>query len=205
MNAILISWVPASFILAAVAFLIPFGKIADIYGRKKIFIIGLGIFTVSSFFLGISSSSTELVLFRTVQGVGSSMIFGTGIAILTSVFPAGERGKALGLNVASVYLGLSLGPFLGGIITQHLGWRSIFFLNVPIGLFIILLTFLKLKGEWAEAKKEKFDYAGSTIYSLSIILLMYGFSLLPNFFCFSYSVGLGILGFILFIKRSHIC
>lgn len=201
MNAILISWVPASFILAAVAFLIPFGKIADIYGRKKIFIIGLGIFTVSSFFLGISSSSTELVLFRTVQGVGSSMIFGTGIAILTSVFPAGERGKALGLNVASVYLGLSLGPFLGGIITQHLGWRSIFFLNVPIGLFIILLTFLKLKGEWAEAKKEKFDYAGSTIYSLSIILLMYGFSLLPNFSAFLFS-GLGILGFILFIKRS---
>ncbi len=201
MNAILISWVPASFILAAVAFLIPFGKIADIYGRKRIFIIGLVIFTGSSFFLGISGSATELILFRTVQGVGSSMIFGTGIAILTSVFPASERGKALGLNVASVYLGLSLGPFLGGIITQHLGWRSIFFLNVPIGFFIILLTFLKLKGEWAEAKKEKFDYAGSTIYSLSIISLMYGFSLLPNFSAFLF-IGLGILGFILFIKRG---
>ncbi len=201
MDAILISWVPTSFILAAVAFLIPFGKIADIYGRKKIFTIGIGIFTISSFFLGISNSATELILFRTVQGIGSSMIFGTGIAILSSVFPPNERGKALGINVASVYLGLSLGPFLGGIITQHLGWRSIFFLNVPLGLFIILLTFLKLKGEWCEAKGERFDYIGSILYSFSIILFMYGISLTPSFSALLLSCG-GVLGFILFVKRG---
>lgn len=201
MNAILISWVPTSFILAAVAFLIPFGKIADIYGRKRIFTIGIGIFTISSFLLGISNSATQLIIFRTVQGIGSSMIFGTGIAILSSVFPPNERGKALGLNVASVYLGLSLGPFLGGIITQHLGWRSIFFLNVPLGLFIILLTFLKLKGEWSEAKGERFDYIGSILYSFSIILFMYGLSLIPSFSALLFGCG-GILGFILFIKRG---
>ncbi|MBE0425334.1 MAG: MFS transporter [Nitrospirae bacterium] len=201
MDAVLLSWVPTSFILAAVAFLIPFGRVADIYGRKKIFAIGITVFTFSAFFIGISTSATELILFRVFQGLGSAMVFGTGIAILTSVFPANERGKALGLNVASVYLGLSLGPFLGGLFTQYFGWRSIFFLNIPIGLFIIVLILFKLQEEWSEARGEKFDYAGSVLYSLSIILLMYGLSLLPEFTAVWFT-GTGILGFLIFVRRE---
>ena len=84
------------------------------------------------------------------------MIFVTGVAILTSAFPARERGRVLGINVAPVYLGLSLGPFLGGILTESLGWRSIFWVNVPLGLFVIFMILWKLKGEWAEAKGEIF-------------------------------------------------
>jgi EmrB/QacA subfamily drug resistance transporter len=202
MNAVLLSWVPTSFILAAVTFLIPFGKIADIYGRKRIFAIGIMVFTFSSFLLGVSTSATELIIFRVFQGLGSAMIFGTGIAILTSVFPANERGRALGLNVAAVFLGLSLGPFLGGFFTQHLGWRSIFFLNIPLGLFIIALILFKLKGEWSEAKGEKFDYAGSVLYSLSIILLMYGLSLLPKFSAVWF-MGASISGFFIFVRRER--
>jgi MFS family permease len=96
------------------------------------------------------------------------MIFGTGIALLTSIFSSQERGKILGINVAAVYLGLSVGPFLGGFLTLHFGWRSIFLVNIPLGVMIVAFTSLKLKGEWAGAKGEKFDVTGSIIYCLSL-------------------------------------
>jgi len=179
-DAVMLNWVATSFLLAAAMFLVPFGKIADIYGRKKIFINGILIFTISSFLCGISLSGEQIILLRFLQGIGSAMIFGTGIAILTSVYPPAERGKALGINVASVYTGLSLGPFLGGILTHNMGWRSIFFAIVPIGLIVILITLWKLRGEWAEAKGEKFDLNGSIIYGVSLLVLILGFSLLPG-------------------------
>jgi len=126
------------------------------------------------------------------------MLFGTAVAIITSVFPIAERGKALGINVASVYSGLSLGPFLGGLLTQHFGWTSIFLANVPLGLILIALIFWKLKGEWAEAKGEKFDFGGSLIYSLMLVAIMYGFSTLPAILgiCLIVAGALGILAFV---------
>ncbi len=202
MNAVMISWIPTSFILSAVTLLIPFGKLADIYGRKKIFTIGIGVFTCASLLLAISMSAAQFIAFRVLQGCGSAMIFGTGIAILTSVFPADERGKALGFNVASVYVGLSLGPFLGGLLTQHFGWRSIFLINIPLGLIIILLVICKLKGEWAEAIGEKFDYIGALLYSFSVITFTYGISLMPRVYAFWF-VGLGLLSFYIFLRRER--
>ena len=121
-----------------------------------------------------------LIFFRIIQGIGVAMIFGTSWAILTSIFPVGERGKALGITIAAVYFGLSTGPFLGGFLTQNLGWRSIFLINVPLGLFVIILIFWKLKGEWSEAKGESFDIVGSIIFGLTLAAVMYGFSLLPE-------------------------
>lgn len=180
MHAILLSWVPVAYILSAAIFLVPLGKIADIYGRKRIFIVGTYIFTVASFLIGISFNPEMIIACRVLQGIGAAMLFGTGIAILSSVFPPGERGRVLGINVSAVYLGLSLGPFLGGLLTQHLGWRSIFFFNCPAGFIIILLTLKRLKGEWAEAKGESFDFIGSVIYSIMLLSLMYGFSRLPS-------------------------
>jgi MFS family permease len=118
-------------------------------------------------------------VFRIIQGTGGAMIFGTGVAIITSVFPPGERGRALGINVAAVYLGLSLGPFMGGILTGHFGWRSIFFVNTIIGILLTTLVFWKLKGEWAGSEGETFDFTGSVIYGFSLALIMYGFSRLP--------------------------
>jgi MFS family permease len=115
MDAISLSWVGTSYILAAAIFLVPFGRMADIYGRKKIFTYGILIYTVTSLLSAISISTFSLIFLRVLQGIGGAMIFGTGVAILTSVFPVQERGKVLGKNVAAVYLGLSLGPFLGGI------------------------------------------------------------------------------------------
>lgn len=176
MDAVLLSWISTSFLLSAAIFLVPFGRIADIHGRKKVFLSGISIYTLACLLSALSPSAGVLIASRVMQGIGSSMIFGTGVAILTSVFPAGERGRALGINVASVYLGLSLGPFIGGSITEHFGWRAIFLANIPLGLFIILLVIGKIKGEWAEARGEKLDIMGSIIYGLSLMAVMYGFS-----------------------------
>ena len=198
MDAVLLAWVPTSYLLSATVFLLPFGRIADIYGRKKIFTYGIIIYTISSLLSATSTSAIMLICFRIPQGIGGAMIFGTGVAILTSAYPVEERGKALGINVASVYLGLSLGPFLGGLLTQYFGWRSIFLANLPLGATIITLLFWKLKGEWAEARGEKFDLSGSIIYGLAVVAMMYGFSLLPEM----PGVGvilLGILGIVAFV------
>ncbi len=180
MDAISMSWVVSIYLLSSAVFLLPIGRVADIYGRKKILLLGIISFTVFSFLLAITTSSVLLIILRALQGIGSAMIFVTGVAILTSAFPARERGRVLGINVTSVYLGLSLGPFLGGILTQSLGWRSIFWVNVPLGLLVTFMIIWKLNGEWAEAKGEKFDFTGSFIYAASLICAMYGLSVLPE-------------------------
>jgi EmrB/QacA subfamily drug resistance transporter len=181
MDAISLSWVATAYIVASAIFLVPFGRLADIYGMKKVYFIGICIFTLSSFFMGIAGTATALIVHRVIQGIGAAMLFGTGVAILSHVFPIEERGKVLGINVAAVYLGLSFGPFIGGILTQHLGWRSTFFVNVPLGLIIIISTLWKLKGEWADSRGEKFDVVGSLIYTTMIFAVMYGFSHLSSF------------------------
>jgi EmrB/QacA subfamily drug resistance transporter len=181
LNALELSWVATAYLLASAVFLVPFGRIGDIYGRKKIFLIGIIIDAVSTLLCITSHSGLTLIIFRAMQGLGSAMIFGTGVAILTSSIPAGERGKVLGINVAAVYAGLSVGPLLGGAMTAYFGWRSIFALNAALGLIIIVALLWKLKGEWADARGEKFDYIGSIIYSLALIAVMFGFSELPDF------------------------
>ncbi len=198
MDAVLLSWVSSSYILAAAMFLVPFGRIADIYARKRVLMWGMMIYTLSSFLCGISFSPLMLISSRVLQGIGASMIFSTGVAIVTSVFPEGERGKALGINVASVYLGLSLGPFFGGFLTEHLGWRSIFLINIPLGLIMVGSVRWKLQGEWAAARGEKFDFFGSVIYSLTLVAIMYGFALLPRE-SGEAVILLGVLGFWAFI------
>lgn len=190
MDAVLLSWVVTSYALTGAIFLVPFGKAADIYGRNKIFQYGIVLFTLPMLLLPFSISGPMLIILRLLQGFGSSMTYSTGFAILTSAFPAGERGKVMGINVAAVYSGLSLGPFLGGFLTQHFGWRSIFIASVPFCLVILYFAFWKLKGEWSEATEEKFDLIGSVIYSLALATMMYGFTLLPN----KVGIGLTLIG-----------
>ena len=197
-DAILLSWISASFLLTSAIFTLPFGRIADIYGLKRIFTYGIITYAIFSFLSGIAPSAILLILFRAFQGIGASMMFGTGIAILTSVFPLAERGKALGINLAGVYFGLSIGPFLGGILTQYLGWRSIFFLNVLLGLIVISFVFFRLKGEWAECIGEKFDLKSAVVYSFALLFLMYGFSLIPETLGIILTI-IGIIGILIFI------
>jgi len=198
MDAVLLGWVATSYLLAAAMFLVPLGKMADIHGRKRIFAWGVLVYTLASLLCALAPSAAWFIGFRGLQGIGSALIFGTSVAILTSVFPPGERGRALGITVATTYLGLSLGPVLGGFLTGLLGWRSIFLINIPFGVLILPLALWKLKGEWAEAKGERFDLAGSIVYSLSLLALMVGFSRLPG----SLGVWLtlaGIVGIALFV------
>jgi EmrB/QacA subfamily drug resistance transporter len=178
LDAILLGWISTSYLLAAAIFIVPFGRLADIHGRKRIFAYGISLFTVTSLLAAVAPSVPWLILSRVGQGVGSAMIFGTGVAILTSVFPAAERGR-LGINVAAVCVGLSLGPFIGGFL-QSLGWRSIFAVNVPLGLVALAFVVWQLRGEWAEAQGESFDLVGSVVYAIALLALMVGFSLLPD-------------------------
>jgi EmrB/QacA subfamily drug resistance transporter len=199
LSAIVMSWVPTSYLLSAAMFLVPFGRIADIYGRKRIFSYGIRIYTLAALLLALSPSALFLICFRLLEGFGGAMIFGTGIAIVTSVFPPSERGRALGINVAAIYLGLSLGPVLGGFLTQQFGWRSIFLTNIPVGLLVIFLLTTKLKGEWAGSQGEKFDLAGAVVYGGALVAFMYGLSRLPEYVGV-WLVLAGIIGIAFFVR-----
>jgi EmrB/QacA subfamily drug resistance transporter len=199
-NAVTLNWIVSSYILATAMILLPAGRMADIIGRKKVFTGGIILFIASSVLCALSPNVFFLITFRVFQGTGSALIFGTGVAIITSVFSPGERGRALGINVSAVYIGLTLGPFGGGLLTQYLGWRSIFWFTVPIGIIVLLLILSKLKTEWAEAKGESFDWKGTIFYALSLVFIMYGFSQLPDWtgFLFLASGIITLMVFILF-------
>ncbi|MCK9299387.1 MAG: MFS transporter, partial [Methanoculleus sp.] len=138
LDAVSLSLVASSYLLATAIFLVPLGRCADIYGRKLVFTIGVVVFTASALLSALATSGLMLILFRFLEGVGSAMIYGTGIAMITSVFPPEERGRALGINVTAVYIGLSIGPLLGGFLTEFLTWRSIFLTNIPLGIYIVV-------------------------------------------------------------------
>ncbi len=200
-NIILLGWIPTVFVLANAAFILPFGRLGDIIGRKRIFTYGVFIYTVASFLAAFSWSGILLIIFSFVQGIGCSLMFATGVALLSSVYQSEHRGEALGIYVTAVYIGLFLGPILGGFLAQNFGWRSIFIFNVPFGILIFSLIRLRLPGEWKGSEGERFEIIGSIIYTLSVIAVMYGFSTLNNdlgiFVLFA-----GVLGVLIFILNE---
>jgi len=197
-STVQLSWVVTSYLLASAAFLVPLGRVADLWGRKKVFTTGVILHTLSSSFCAVAGSVETLIILRCLQGIGGAMIFGTAVAILTSVYPPQERGKVLGFNAAAVYTGLSLGPVLGGFLTHYLGWHSIFWFNALWGLPIIYFALIKLKGEWAEAKGERFDPAGAFIYVFTLVTLMYGLSSIASVTGAKWILLLGLLGLLVF-------
>jgi EmrB/QacA subfamily drug resistance transporter len=199
MGAVSLAWINTAFLLAAATFLIPFGRLGDIHGRKQIFMWGILGFAVSSGLLAMAGSGHSVILGRAVQGLGASMVFATGLPILMSVYPAGKRGAVLGLNVAAVYLGLSMGPYVGGLITGHLGWRYVFWMNVPVGLFILAISFFMLEGDWADAKGARFDLAGSVLLGLALLTTMLGLTRLPSISAVALLV-VGLVSLILFVR-----
>ncbi len=201
-SAILLSWVATSYLLAAGVSLVPMGRLADIIGRIKILGCGFGIFALSSLCCALAPNVIFLLLCRGLQGLGGGMIFSTGMAILTSVFPPHQRGRVLGLAVTAVYIGLLTGPFCGGLLTHYLGWRSlfivIFFLSgIPLSLLIFFL-----EGEWADAADESYDKVGALIYMPSLLGIIYGFSTLPHLSGMLLLIG-GCIGLVLFVNRQR--
>ncbi len=177
MDALTSGWVLTSFLLACTVFLVPMGRVADMKGRRKVFASGNALFVASSMLCGLSTSAEMMLGLRFAQGVGGAMIFATGVALVSSVFPPHERGRALGLYTSSVYVGLTTGPLIGGALTGLLNWRYVFFFNVPLGCAIIALTLSKLRGEWVEARGEGLDVVGSVAYGLATTMLVTGLSL----------------------------
>jgi EmrB/QacA subfamily drug resistance transporter len=200
-NAIQLGWIATSLLLASAVIMVPIGKIADIHGHRRIFVWGLILNTLASLFAGLVGSVEMLIASRVIQGLAMSMSGVTSVAILTSVFPAQKRGKAMGIYVSAVYMGLSVGPFTGGVLTQQIGWRSIFFLVAFFGGISIYVTSKYLKGEWAEARGEKLDLLGCILYGISILALVYGATIHIEMKAF-YLIVIGIISMAAFIRHE---
>lgn len=169
-------WVPTAYLAAVTVLLLSIGRLSDVRGRKPLFISGFAIFTLASLLCSISSNGIELIAFRVIQGAGAAFVGATSAAIVTDVFPGKERGKALGLTVMGAYLGLTAGPSIGGFLTTAVGWRSIFYVNIPIGLFVVFLSLWKLR-ESATPTPKRFDLPGAFSFSLGIIPLLVALTL----------------------------
>ncbi len=198
-DAVTLSWVTTVYLLAAAVFLVPLGRVADITGRRRVFLIGIIGYTAVSILCSLAPSVQVLIVLRGLQGLTDAMIFGTSLAIVTSVYPPRERGRALGVTVAAVYSGGALGPFLGGLLTKAAGWRSIFMLTAVLGAIVVALTLWKMRGEWAEARGQKMDWLGSVLYGAGLFGIMYGFRLLPEFsgVCLIAGAAILLIGFVL--------
>lgn len=179
LDAVTLGWITTAYLLTASALILPLGGLADMYGRKRIFIWGNFLFAIGSLAAACSWSGSGLILSRVIQGLGGSMVFATSVAIVTAVFPPGERGRAIGIITATVYAGLSLGPVLGGILVSHFGWSSIFLLNVPIAVVVMILTLSGVNGEWKTDNFSRYDTRGAILYCLMLTAGMYGLTILP--------------------------
>jgi MFS family permease len=197
MNAILLGWVAMTSVLTSAMFVVPFGRLGDMFGRRRIFTYGLIAFVTASALASLAGTPATLIGALIIQSIGAAMIFATSTAIVTTVFPAEERGKALGVMVGVVYFGLSTGPFLGGLLTGYFGWRSIFLPVVPVGLFALYLVRRRLDDEPMEQHNERFDLRGAAIFSVSLVAVLAGFSTLPSVWGFAV-VAAGIAGGFLF-------
>ncbi len=206
MSAVQLSWIPMSFLLSSAVLLVPFGKLADIWGRKKMLLYGNIFFTIATLLCALSSSGTMLITSRFLQGIGSAMILSSAMAIIISAFPPEKRGTIIGWNTTAVYVGLSVAPLIGGILTQTLGWQSLFYINSLAAMLTIAGIIFGVKAEWAEAKNDSFDFVGSIIYVPSMSALMYGFSILPESFGIVLTIAGagGLVAFILWELREKI-
>jgi len=203
-SALVLSWIVTGYILASAVFLLPMGRIADMTGRKRIFLLGTAGFTTFTFLCAVSWSNASLILFRVLQGITASMIYATGMAIISAAYPPGQRGKAMGLAVTATYIGLSLGPVLGGFICQHLGWRSIFYFTAFLGLASVVFIMVRVRDTSISARGEQFDIAGSILYMFGLAALLYGMSSIYSTPWAKYILIAGVIlmtGFILLESR----
>jgi len=192
-DAALISWMPTIFLLSTIALMLPFGKLADSVGRKRIYTLGLAINASASLGAFFSDAIEWILFFRLIQGVGSAMTFGTGIAIITAVFPSHERGLPLGLNTASVYIGLTIAPALGGLLTEAFSWRAVFLIPVPLTLLLLTVIGCYLKGDWRTEQDSSFDWLGTLIFAgwaVAFVVGLTGLPKWPNVFTLFFSVSL---------------
>lgn len=181
LSAIALSWISLIYLLGVAASLVPFAKIADLIGRKRLYLWSWVVIAIGSLAAAFSPSSTMLFVARVVQGLGAGMIFSTGPAILTAAYPPNQRGRVLGINVAATYMALAIGPVVGGLLIENLGWRSLFGFTVLLSVVTFGIGISRLRGlEWRVERKGPFDLVGALLYVVGLSLLLVGFSLLPQ-------------------------
>src|SRR4051794_27884499 len=170
-----LQWVITAYAIMFGGFLLLGGRLADLLGRRRLFIAGLALFTIMSLLDGLAWSEASLIVFRSLQGLGAAMLSPAGLSILTTTFPEGkERNKALGIWGAASGSGGAAGVLLGGALTSGLNWSWIFFVNVPVGIVVIALTPVLLRESRAELESRRFDFAGAASITGGLMLLVYG-------------------------------
>ncbi len=180
LDAVVSGWVPAAFLLSTAILQIPSARIADMIGRRKVFIAGVVVTAIFTFMSALATSGATLIIYRFLTGVGCALMFGTSTAILTSSVPAEKRGMALGINTSVIYFSTAVGPFLGGIITQYLRWNTVFYITALLCVLVLVGSFLFIKDDWKEEEKSKFDLVGSILFAIGLSSLIYGFTQLPE-------------------------
>jgi EmrB/QacA subfamily drug resistance transporter len=172
-SLITLVWIAIGYWVVTASMLLTFGRLADMFGRVKLYNLGFALFTIGSGLCCISQTGEQLIVFRIIQALGAAFIFSNSSAILSDSFSESERGKALGINQISIVVGSVMGLVIGGALTSYFGWRSIFWINIPIGIFATLWAFSKLK-ELGTIKKEKIDWLGNLLFAGGLILLLLG-------------------------------
>lgn len=203
-------WIQAAYLLTIAVLLIPVGRLADASGRVRFYLVGTVLFTAGSLAAALSRNGTELILSRILQGAGGAMLFATSAAIVTSVFPPQERGRALGLNVMATYTGLSVGPPLGGFLVDHLGWPWIFLVNLPIGTAVFLWgwKFLPRKSRGGLPRAlVGLDVPGAALLGLALVTLLVPLTLASEWGWGSYAVwglmALALMALAAFLARER--
>jgi EmrB/QacA subfamily drug resistance transporter len=170
-----VEWIVVIYLLVVSSLLLAFGRLGDIQGHKRIYVSGFLIFIAASAMCGLAPSILFLVIARGIQALGAAMLFANSPAILTRSFPTQQRGQVLGMQATMTYLGLTVGPSLGGWLTQSFGWRSIFYINVPVGLIAFGLSLAFIEVDRPDSKKrEPFDFLGAVLFSTGLIALLIG-------------------------------
>ena len=172
-------WIPIIYLVILTAFMTAFGRFSDIRGRKRYFNLGLGIFVVGSFLSGISTSMSELLIFRIIQAVGATLLLVNSRALIVDAFPSNQRGLAMGVHVTVIYLAIATGPALGAVITELVGWRAVFFINVPIGLSILPISHLKIR-ESKKSTDQSMDWLGSVLLAAGLSTLLVAITFGPK-------------------------
>jgi EmrB/QacA subfamily drug resistance transporter len=201
-------WILLGYQLVTAVVLVNFGRLADMFGRVKLYNFGFALFTAGSVLCGFSQSAVQLVFFRIIQALGGAFLFANSAAIITDAFPENERGRALGINSVAFVIGAVLGLVLGGFLTAGFGWRSIFLVNVPIGIFATIWSHYRLR-ELAELnRKERMDIPGNITLAVGLTILLVGITLgsiaiiEPILFYFLTVIGVSmIVGFVLIERR----